>query len=51
LWNNLKSNYAEANLRSALARAKIKPAARAETLILEQSAALFHALRNSSDGS
>jgi 16S rRNA (adenine1518-N6/adenine1519-N6)-dimethyltransferase len=51
LWNNLKSNYAEDNLRSALARAKIKPAVRAETLSLEQSAALFHALRNFHDGS
>jgi 16S rRNA (adenine1518-N6/adenine1519-N6)-dimethyltransferase len=51
LWNNLKSNYPEDNLRSALARTKIKPAVRAETLSLEQSAALFHALRNSSDGS
>jgi 16S rRNA (adenine1518-N6/adenine1519-N6)-dimethyltransferase len=51
LWNNLKSNYAEDNLRAALARAKIKPAVRAETLSLEQSAALFHALRNSRDGS
>jgi len=51
LWNNLKSNYAEDNLRAALARAKIKPTVRAETLSLEQSAALFHALRNSRDGS
>jgi 16S rRNA (adenine1518-N6/adenine1519-N6)-dimethyltransferase len=51
LWNNLKSNYPEDNLRSALARTKIKPAVRAETLSLEQSAALFHALRNSSEGS
>ena len=48
LWNNLKSNYEEASLRSALARAKIKPAARAETLTLEQSAALFHALHDGS---
>jgi len=51
LWNNLKSNYAEDNLRAALARAKIKPTVRAETLSLEQSGALFHALRNSRDGS
>jgi len=51
LWNNLKSNYVESDLRAALARAKVKPAARAETLSLEQSAALFHALRNSRDGS
>ena len=51
LWNNLKSNYADADLRGALARARVKPAVRAETLTLEQSAALFHALRNSRDGS
>ncbi len=51
LWNNLKSNYPEAELRAALAEAKVKPAARAETLSLEQSAALYRALRNSRDGS
>jgi 16S rRNA (adenine1518-N6/adenine1519-N6)-dimethyltransferase len=46
LWNNLKSGYSEGNLRAALAEARVKPAARAETLSLEQSAALFCALRN-----
>jgi 16S rRNA (adenine1518-N6/adenine1519-N6)-dimethyltransferase len=51
LWNNLKSNYPEPRLRAALAQAKVKPAARAETLTLEESAALFRALRNSHDGS
>jgi 16S rRNA (adenine1518-N6/adenine1519-N6)-dimethyltransferase len=51
LWNNLKSSYPEANLRAALAEAKVKPAARAETLSLEESAALFRALRDSGDGS
>jgi 16S rRNA (adenine1518-N6/adenine1519-N6)-dimethyltransferase len=51
LWNNLKSNYPEARLRAALAQAGVKPAARAETLSLEESAALFRALRNSRDGS
>ena len=51
LWNNLKSNYAAADLRAAMGEAKVKPAARAETLSLEESAALFHALRNSRDGS
>jgi 16S rRNA (adenine1518-N6/adenine1519-N6)-dimethyltransferase len=51
LWNNLKSNYPEARLRAALAQARVKPAARAETLTLEESAALFRALRNSHDGS
>jgi 16S rRNA (adenine1518-N6/adenine1519-N6)-dimethyltransferase len=47
LWNNLKSNYPEARLRAALAQAKVKPAARAETLSLEENAAIFRALRDS----
>lgn len=47
LWNNLKVKYPEAQLRRALTEAKVKPAARAETLSLEQSAALFRALRKS----
>ena len=51
LWNNLKSNYPESQLRAALAEAKVKPAARAETLTLEENAALFHALQSSRDGS
>lgn len=51
LWNNLKSNYPEAQLRAALAEARVKPAARAETLSLEESAALFRALRNNHDRS
>jgi 16S rRNA (adenine1518-N6/adenine1519-N6)-dimethyltransferase len=51
LWNNLKSNYPEDDLRAALAEAKVKAAARAETLNLEQSAALFRALRDSGNGS
>jgi 16S rRNA (adenine1518-N6/adenine1519-N6)-dimethyltransferase len=51
LWNNLKSNYPEARLRAALATAKVKPAARAETLSLEESAALFRALRDNRNGS
>jgi 16S rRNA (adenine1518-N6/adenine1519-N6)-dimethyltransferase len=50
LWNNLKSSYPERELRAALAEAKVKPAARAETLTLEESAALFRALQNSRDG-
>jgi 16S rRNA (adenine1518-N6/adenine1519-N6)-dimethyltransferase len=45
LWNNLKANYKEEDLKNALAKAKVKPAARAETLTLEQSAAVFRALR------
>jgi len=51
LWNNLKSAYPEAQLRAALAEARVKPAARAETLSLEESAALFRALRNNRNGS
>src|SRR5580704_10701101 len=46
LWNNLNSNYPEARLRAALAQARVKPAVRAETLTLEESAALFLALRD-----
>ncbi len=51
LWNNLKSNYPEPVLRAALAQAKVKPAARAETLSLEESTALFRALRDHHNGS
>jgi 16S rRNA (adenine1518-N6/adenine1519-N6)-dimethyltransferase len=51
LWNNLKSNYPEPRLRAALAHAGVKPAARAETLTLEESAALFLALRDPHNGS
>ena len=51
LWNNLKSAYPESQLRAALSQARVKPAARAETLTLEESAALFRALRENHDGS
>lgn len=51
LWNNLKESYPEAALRAALAEAKVKPGARAETLTLEASAALFRALRDRRDDS
>src|SRR5579871_902403 len=51
LWNNLKTAYPEAELRQALSKTGIKPAARAETLSLDESAALFRALRNHRDGS
>src|SRR5580700_11959248 len=51
LWNNLKSNYPESDLRAALAEARVKPAARAETLSLKESAALFRALRDNHHGS
>lgn len=45
LWNNLKEKYSEAGLKKALAEAQVKPTARAETLSLEQSAAVYRALR------
>ena len=45
LWNNLKGNYDNGHLKRALATAKVKPTARAETLSLEQSAAIYRALR------
>jgi 16S rRNA (adenine1518-N6/adenine1519-N6)-dimethyltransferase len=44
LWNNLKERYEAAGLKSALAEAHVKPNVRAETLSLEQSAAVFRAL-------
>src|SRR5579863_8043987 len=47
LWNNLKEKYDSAELKRALADANVKPTVRAETLSLEQSAAIFRALRNS----
>jgi len=45
LWNNLKTGYDQAGLKRALAEAHVKPTARAETLSLEQSAAVYRALR------
>ncbi len=45
LWNNLKTNYAGPDLKRALAAAEVKPTARAETLSLEESAAVYRALR------
>jgi 16S rRNA (adenine1518-N6/adenine1519-N6)-dimethyltransferase len=51
LWNNLKSSYEETRLRAAMAESRVKPAARAETLTLEESAALFRALRQNLGGS
>ena len=44
LWNNLKAKYEGPELKRALAEAKVKPTARAETLRLEESAAIFRAL-------
>jgi 16S rRNA (adenine1518-N6/adenine1519-N6)-dimethyltransferase len=51
LWNNLRGKYEEAGLRRALAEANVKPTARAETLNLEESAAVYRALRNVHQGS
>jgi 16S rRNA (adenine1518-N6/adenine1519-N6)-dimethyltransferase len=51
LWNNLKLKYPEADLRAAMTNAKVKSAARAETLSLEESAALYRALRNANGNS
>ena len=46
LWNNLKVKYDGAELKRALAEAKVKGTARAETLSLEESAAIYRALRD-----
>jgi len=51
LWNNLRLKYEERALKKALAAAGVKPAARAETLSLEESAAIYRSLRNGSEGS
>jgi 16S rRNA (adenine1518-N6/adenine1519-N6)-dimethyltransferase len=51
LWNNLKAGYDPAELKRALAAASVKPTVRAETLSLEQSAAIFRALRGQNGGS
>lgn len=51
LWNNLKESYPEAQLKSALKQAGVKPTARAETLSLDESAAVYRALRHSSENS
>jgi 16S rRNA (adenine1518-N6/adenine1519-N6)-dimethyltransferase len=44
LWNNLKVRYAAEDLTRAMQKAKVKPAARAEALSLEDSARLHRAL-------
>ena len=51
LWNNLKESYPEAGLKRALAEAHVKPTARAETLSLEESAAVYRALQKTEIGS
>jgi 16S rRNA (adenine1518-N6/adenine1519-N6)-dimethyltransferase len=50
LWNNLRAKYDERELKRALADANVKPAARAETLSLEESAAVYRALRDEHSG-
>jgi 16S rRNA (adenine1518-N6/adenine1519-N6)-dimethyltransferase len=45
LWNNLKAAYPQPELKHALAQAHVKATARAETLSLEQSAAIYRSLR------
>jgi len=44
LWNNLKAKYEGADLKRALSDARVKATARAETLSLEESAAVYRAL-------
>lgn len=51
LWNNLKGKYEDARLKRALVEAKVKSTARAETLSLKESAAVFRALRGTDDHS
>lgn len=49
LWNNLKEKYDDGVLKRALAGAHVKPTARAETLSLEQSAAIYRGLQESAN--
>lgn len=51
LWNNLKTHFDEKVLRAALAKSGVKATVRAEALPLEQTAALFRALRDGKNGS
>ncbi len=51
LWNNLKVKFDERELRRALADANVKPTSRAETLSLEESAAVYRALRQADERS
>lgn len=51
LWNNLKDSYDQATLKHALSEAHVKPTARAETLSLEESAAVYRGLRDAHQGS
>jgi 16S rRNA (adenine1518-N6/adenine1519-N6)-dimethyltransferase len=51
LWNNLKDAYDQAGLKRALSEANVKNTARAETLSLEESAAVYRNLRDNRRGS
>jgi 16S rRNA (adenine1518-N6/adenine1519-N6)-dimethyltransferase len=51
LWNNLKQKYDGPEFKRALVEAKVKATARAEELNLEESAALYRALRDGHDRS
>jgi 16S rRNA (adenine1518-N6/adenine1519-N6)-dimethyltransferase len=51
LWNNLKTKYDQQRLKQALAAAHVKPTVRAETLSLEQSAAIYRELRSAESDS
>jgi 16S rRNA (adenine1518-N6/adenine1519-N6)-dimethyltransferase len=51
LWNNLRGKYDEKGLKRALAEAHVKPTARAETLDLAESAAVYRALRKPHESS
>jgi 16S rRNA (adenine1518-N6/adenine1519-N6)-dimethyltransferase len=51
LWNNLRERYGEAGLKRALGEVRVKPTVRAETLTLEESAALYRALRGAHQAS
>lgn len=51
LWNNLKVKFDERELKRALADARVKPTSRAETLSLEESAAVYRALREAHERS
>jgi len=50
LWNNLKERYDQAVLKRALTEAKVSPTARAETLSLERSAAVYRGLQGLAGG-
>jgi 16S rRNA (adenine1518-N6/adenine1519-N6)-dimethyltransferase len=50
IWNNLKSDYEPAVLKTALEKSNVKPNVRAEALTLEKTAALFRGLHAQIEG-